>query len=310
MAGCETRPILLADAGGRAPHATTVRGDRAAAYDTVGAGGIAAPLLLPVERPGPEVGVVSEKSAVSAAVPSLEGLRMAQTGFRGAAGEGSGGKERTGFHRGRNASAKLEIPAKLYHGRGAQRPPMTDPFAAMKAAQKHGWAYFAPVETFTIAPAGQLVRRAGVHAGQHVLDVACGTGVVSVTAARRGARVSGLDFAPDLLARARQNSELAGLDIEWIEGDAEQLPFPDATFDAVLSQFGHIFAPRVEVTLSEMLRVLKPGGTIASRRGRRNSTPARFLMWPAGTCRRHHRECRRPRSGVIRTSSASVLVPP
>jgi len=102
----ETRPILLADAGGKAPHATTVRGDRAAAYDTVGAGGIAAPLLLPVERPGPEVGVVSEKSAVSAAVPSLEGLRMAQTGFRGAAGEGSGGKERTGFHRGRNASAK------------------------------------------------------------------------------------------------------------------------------------------------------------------------------------------------------------
>ncbi|HLN12865.1 MAG TPA: class I SAM-dependent methyltransferase [bacterium] len=145
---------------------------------------------------------------------------------------------------------------------------MTDPFAAMKAAQKHGWAYFAPVETFTIAPAGQLVRRAGVHAGQHVLDVACGTGVVSVTAARRGARVSGLDFAPDLLARARQNSELAGLDIEWIEGDAEQLPFPDATFDAVLSQFGHIFAPRAEVALSEMLRALKPGGTIA------------FSTWP------------------------------
>jgi SAM-dependent methyltransferase len=137
-----------------------------------------------------------------------------------------------------------------------------------KAMQKQGWAHFAPLEAITTIPAAELVKRARIQAGQHVLDVACGTGVVGVTAARLGAKVSGLDLTPELLDRARENSLIAGVVIDWHEGDAEKLPFNDAKFDAVLSQYGHMFAPRPEVAVKEMLRVLKPGGTIA------------FSTWP------------------------------
>jgi len=143
-----------------------------------------------------------------------------------------------------------------------------DPFESFKEAQKQGWAHFAPYEAHTTPCAAMLVKRAGVCAGQRVLDVACGTGVVSVTAARLGARVTGLDLTPELLERARENSQIAGVDVEWHEGDVEKLPFGDAAFDVVLSEYGHIFAPRPEVAIAEMLRVLKPGGTIA------------FSTWP------------------------------
>jgi SAM-dependent methyltransferase len=143
-----------------------------------------------------------------------------------------------------------------------------DPFAGFKEAQKQGWAHFAPLENVTTPAAPRLVRHAGIRAGQRVLDVACGTGVAAVTAARIGAQVTGLDLSPDLLERARENSRLAGVDIDWHQGDVEALPFADATFDVVISQFGHIFAPRPEVAVAEMLRVLKPAGTIA------------FSTWP------------------------------
>jgi SAM-dependent methyltransferase len=143
-----------------------------------------------------------------------------------------------------------------------------DPFESFKAAQKAGWAHFAPLEMFTTSVAAQLVKHAKLHASQSVLDVCCGTGVVAVTAARLGARVSGLDLTPELLDRARENSQIAGVEIDWREGDVESLPFEDAAFDVVLSQFGHIFAPRPDVAVAQMLRVLKPGGTIA------------FATWP------------------------------
>src|SRR6185295_7780349 len=110
---------------------------------------------------------------------------------------------------------------------------------------------------------GHLVRYAGVKAGQTLLDVGTGTGVVAITAARRGATVTGLDLTPELLEQAKQSAPIAGLTITWKEGDAEALPFGDATFDVVLSQFGHMFAPRPEAALKEMLRVLKPGGRLA-----------------------------------------------
>ena len=118
-----------------------------------------------------------------------------------------------------------------------------DPFESFKAAQKQGWAHFTPFEAITTPCAAQLVKRAGVRPGQRVLDVACGTGVVSVTAARLGARVTGLDLTPELLERARENARIAGVEIDWHEGDVEKLPFGDAAFDVVLSEFGHIFAP-------------------------------------------------------------------
>ena len=98
--------------------------------------------------------------------------------------------------------------------------------------------------------------------------MACGTGVVAVTAARIGAQVQGLDLAPALLAEARQSAALAAADIDFVEGDVEALPYANATFDVVLSQFGHIFAPRPEAAIREMLRVLRPGGRIA------------FSSWP------------------------------
>jgi len=143
-----------------------------------------------------------------------------------------------------------------------------DPFDSFKAAQKQGWAHFAPLEAVTTPCAARLVKWAGVRSGRRVLDAACGTGVVSVTAARLGAQVTGLDLTPELLERARENARIAGVEIDWHEGDVEKLPFGDATFDFVLSEFGHIFAPRPEVAIGEMLRVLKPGGMIA------------FSTWP------------------------------
>ena len=143
-----------------------------------------------------------------------------------------------------------------------------DPFAQFKQAQKEGWAFFAPLEAITTGTAAQLVKHASITAGQRVLDVGCGTGVVAITAARKGARVTGLDLTPELLERARENARIAQVDVEWHEGDAEQLPFGDGAFDVVVSQFGHMFAPRPEVAVSEMLRVLQRGGTIA------------FSTWP------------------------------
>ncbi len=143
-----------------------------------------------------------------------------------------------------------------------------DPIESFKAAQKQGWAHFAPLQMVTTIPAARLVKFAGVRAGHHVLDIACGTGVVAVTAARAGAKVSALDLTPELLESARENSNIAGVEVDWREGDAEKLPFADSAFDVVLSQFGHMFAPRPSVVVAEMLRVLKPGGTIA------------FSTWP------------------------------
>ncbi len=144
----------------------------------------------------------------------------------------------------------------------------TDPFTKFKETQREGWSSFAPVELITTPPAAALVQFAEVRPGQRVLDVGCGTGVVAVTAARRGAKVSGLDLTPALLERARENARIAGLALEFVEGDAEALPHPDGSFDVVLSQFGHMFAPRPAVAVKEMLRVLKSGGRIA------------FSTWP------------------------------
>src|SRR5437867_8560042 len=100
-----------------------------------------------------------------------------------------------------------------------------DTLAHFKEAQKQAWAHFAPLETFTTPTAAQLVRHAGVTDGKRVLDVGCGTGVVAITAARAGARVSGLDLTPELIERARENGALANVNIDWREGDAEEIPY-------------------------------------------------------------------------------------
>lgn len=144
-----------------------------------------------------------------------------------------------------------------------------DSLAEFKSRQREMWSSFAPTATFTTPTAAHLVDFAAVQPEESVLDVGCGTGVVAITAARRGARVSGLDLTPELLEHARANEEIAGCgEIDWTEGDAESLPYPDANFDVVLSQFGHMFAPRPDVAIAEMRRVLRPGGRIA------------FASWP------------------------------
>src|SRR5258706_15353088 len=100
-----------------------------------------------------------------------------------------------------------------------------DPFVEFKAAQREGWKLFAPLEMITTPTAATLVNFAGIHAGQSVLDVGCGTGVAAITAARKGATVTGLDLTPALLDRARTNATQAAVSIDWHEGDAEALPF-------------------------------------------------------------------------------------
>jgi SAM-dependent methyltransferase len=144
-----------------------------------------------------------------------------------------------------------------------------DPFAELKTRQREMWASFTPTAMFTTPVAGELVKFAGITPGETVLDVGSGTGVVAITAARAGARVTGLDLTPELLEQARENARIAKVEtIVWTEGDAESLPYPDTSFDVVLSQFGHMFAPRPDVAVAEMRRVLKPGGRVA------------FATWP------------------------------
>ncbi|HEV3092348.1 MAG TPA: class I SAM-dependent methyltransferase [Candidatus Cybelea sp.] len=145
----------------------------------------------------------------------------------------------------------------------------SDPFATFKDRQREMWSSFAPTATFTTPVAANVVRFAGIARGETVLDVGTGTGVVAITAARAGARVTAIDLTPVLIEAARENAQIAGHnDIEFLEGDAEHLPYPDASFEVVLSQFGHMFAPRPEVAIAEMRRVLKPGGRLA------------FATWP------------------------------
>jgi SAM-dependent methyltransferase len=143
-----------------------------------------------------------------------------------------------------------------------------DVFDKFKATQREGWAHFAPLQAVTTEPAARLVNFAGIKSGQRVLDVACGTGVVAITAARHGAHVTALDLTPELLSVARDNAHIAGVAVDWHEGDVESLPFDADSYDVVVSQYGHMFAPRPEVAVSEMLRVLRPGGVLA------------FSTWP------------------------------
>src|SRR4051812_4016515 len=108
-----------------------------------------------------------------------------------------------------------------------------------------------------------VVGAAGVSAGDDVLDVATGTGNAALLAARAGARVTGLDVTPELLEVARGRAAEVGAEIAFDEGDAQDLPYADASFDRVTSVFGAMFAPDQARTAAELLRVTRPGGTIA-----------------------------------------------
>ncbi|MDQ2834330.1 MAG: class I SAM-dependent methyltransferase [Acidobacteriota bacterium] len=108
-----------------------------------------------------------------------------------------------------------------------------------------------------------FLSRLTIPADAHVLDVACGTGNIAIPLARRGVKVTGVDIAPNLLAQARERADAENLQATFDEGDAEQLPYPDHSFDIVVSMFGAMFAPRPALVASEFARVLKPGGLLA-----------------------------------------------
>lgn len=131
---------------------------------------------------------------------------------------------------------------------------------------QHVWTIgsYSSIAPHFLPMAAHLVRAADVEAGDRVLDVACGTGNVAITARRRGARVTGIDITPAMLEAARENADIAGLgDIDWRQGDAADLPFDDDAFDCTLSCVGHMFAEPPEATARELLRVTRPGGRVA-----------------------------------------------
>jgi SAM-dependent methyltransferase len=147
--------------------------------------------------------------------------------------------------------------------------------AAVKQRQQQTWASadYAAVAARIVPMAEGLAQNAGLRAGDRVLDVATGSGNAALAAARCGCEVTGVDYVPSLLERARARSAAEGLEIEFAEGDAENLAFPDASFDAVLSCLGVMFTPDQERAAAELVRVCKPGGTI----GLVNWTPAGFI---------------------------------
>lgn len=122
---------------------------------------------------------------------------------------------------------------------------------------------FGQIAQHSAKHAEDFVARLGIKTGDKVLDLACGTGNVAIPAARAGARVTGIDIAPNLLQQARERAAKERLDAIFEEGDAEQLACADCQFDIVVSMFGAMFAPRPERVAAEMIRVCRPGGTMA-----------------------------------------------
>jgi ubiquinone/menaquinone biosynthesis C-methylase UbiE len=139
------------------------------------------------------------------------------------------------------------------------------PDSELKARHRAMWAsgdYPSMVETFLLPLGPRLVDACGIGEGMRVLDVAAGTGNASIVAAQRGASVTASDLTPELFDAGRARAESEGVALEWVEADAENLPFEDASYDVVMSSIGAMFAPRHQDVADELVRVCRPGGTI------------------------------------------------
>jgi SAM-dependent methyltransferase len=151
------------------------------------------------------------------------------------------------------------------HIEGSAMSVTTTEIQALKDAHRKTWASgdYAVMAEFVTDVGERVVERAGVRAGSDVLDVAAGTGNASIPAAAAGGHVIATDLTPELFTAGRQRARRAGVELAWIAADAEALPFEDNRFDYVLSSIGVQFVPRHEVVASELVRVCRPGGTIA-----------------------------------------------
>lgn len=153
--------------------------------------------------------------------------------------------------------------------------PRAPDLGAIKDRQQMTWSSgdFARIGNKIVIVSELLCEAVDMHAGVKVLDVATGAGNTAISAARRFGDTTGLDYVPELIEQARRRAEAEGLEITFEVGDAENLPYEDASFDVVLSTFGVMFAPDQEKTAGELLRACKPGGKI----GLANWTPYGFI---------------------------------
>jgi len=143
--------------------------------------------------------------------------------------------------------------------------PSTKPDSELKARHRAMWAsgdYPSMVETFLLPLGPRLVAACDIGPGMRVLDVAAGTGNASLPAAELGASVTASDLTPELLQAGRRRAEGEGIELEWVEADAKNLPFDAGSFDVVVSSIGAMFAPRHQDVADELVRVCRPGGTI------------------------------------------------
>ena len=146
---------------------------------------------------------------------------------------------------------------------------------ALKTRLRATWIAgdFGQIAKYYTDEAEAFINRLNLRPGMKVLDVACGTGNLALPAARAGADVTGVDIAPNLVEQSRENAKREGLNAQFDEGDVEAMPYADASFDAVMTMFGAMFAPRPELVASELKRVCRPGGFIAMA----NWTPGGFI---------------------------------
>ncbi|MEO7539167.1 MAG: methyltransferase domain-containing protein [Pyrinomonadaceae bacterium] len=136
---------------------------------------------------------------------------------------------------------------------------------AVKSKMKAVWSAgdFGRIAEAIYDAGDEFIIRLGIERGEQVLDVACGTGNLAIPAAKAGAEVTGIDIAPNLIEQAKSRADAEGLTCHFEEGDAEAMPYADASFDTVVTMFGAMFAPRPDRTAAELIRVTRPGGRIA-----------------------------------------------